>query len=405
MTLNQHCYAGHRDFDKPFRILVVGDGKGDSLIFLAVQIVSLPNAEIVAFNANRESVRIVRERIRNQAKRLSLPNLETMIDYRTGPSFDPDDESLGKFDYINYGGTSHHSDDPFFVLQKLAARLNDDGAIGITVCGQLGQTSVHGIREMMSIINRNVDDEKKKIDNTNLVLKNLPSSSLHRKNGRWLSCDSVKTSDLYLQAEARAFTFQEIVDRVAAAGLVLCRFASTMKSLLVPEYLPCKLPQRILTRLSTMNPTEAAICCEHLVGIINRYEFYVTKHVGTGVDQYDWDLIPSFSCYAHGNSLKNRLADSAKGLGESPSFRVGVYQGSIQLPIDVSPLASASYPLVDDCRTMREIVHKLASKFPLRTQESIRNELLKAWRHLIAFDMLQFRHVSSRIGNVNRFGF
>jgi hypothetical protein len=176
-----------------------------------------------------------------------------------------------------------------------------------------------------------------------------------------------------------------------------------MKPLLVPEYLSCKLPQRILTRLAAMNPNDAAMFCEHLVGIVNRYEFYVTKNIGTTVDLRDWDLIPSYSCYAHGNSLKNRLVNSSKDFGESPSFRIGVYQGAIQVPIDVSPIALASYPLIDDNRTMREIVHGLTSQFRYRTQDSIRNDLLKAWRHLIAFDMVQFRHISSRVAHVNRF--
>ena len=405
MTINQYCYAGRRNFDKSFRMLVAGGGTGDSLVFLAVQAASLPNAEIVYLDSNRESMNIAQERIRNQAKRLALPNAETMIDWRIGSLNDLQGMDLGRFDYVNFGGMSNHSGDTPDVLRKLAGVLNDDGAIGITVHGQLGRTSICQIREMMKIINRDVADPEKKIYNTNLLLGNLPSSNPHRKNGRWLSCDPIEVYDLYLRETDRSLTFQEIVDGVAAAGLVLCQFAPSMTPLLVPEYLQCKLPQRILTRLATMSLNDAAVFCEYLVGIVNRYEFYVTKSVGTTVDLRDWDLIPSFSCYANANSLKNRLVNPPKDFGESPSFRVGVYQSSIQVPIDVSPLALASYPLIDDDRTMREIVHKLAATFTLRTQDLVRNELLKVWRHLIALDMIRFRHISSRVAHVNRFGF
>jgi len=405
MTLNQYCYNGRRDFDKPFRILVAGGGTGDSLVFLAVQAAALPGVEIVYLDLSRESMKIAQERLQNQARRLALPNVGELIDYRIGSLLDLESTGFGKFDYVNCCGVLHHLDDPLLGLQKLASVLTDDGALGIMVYGQLGRTGVRQIQEMMKIVNRDVADTEKKIHNTNLVLKNLPSSNLHRKNGRWLSCDPAETYDLYLHAKDRAFTFQEIADWVTAAGLTLCQFSSTMKPLLVPEYLQCKLPQRILVRLAAMNPHDAAVFCEHLVGMINRYEFYVTKHAGTTVDLRDWDLIPSFSCYANGNSLKNRLKNPPKEFGDSPCFRVGVYQGSIQVPIDVSPVALASYPLIDDVRTMREIVHKLTTKFTLRTQDSIRNELLKVWRHLIAFDMIQFRHVSSVVAHVNRFNF
>ena len=403
MTVNQYCYAGRRNFDEPFRILVVGGGTGDSLVFLAVQVATLPNVEIVYLDENREAMNIVQERVHNQAKRLSLPNAETIINRQTGSLRDLAAPNLGKFDYINCGSL-HHLDDPVDGLRKLGAVLNDDGALGITVHGQLGRTGVRQIQEMMRIVNRDVAETEEKIRNTNLVLRNLPSSNLHRKNGRWLSGDPAEMYDLYLREADRSFTFQEIVDGVAVAGLVLCQFASSMKPLLVPEYLQCKLPQRILTRLAAMNPNDAAVFCEHLAGIINRYEFYVTKKTGTTVDLRDWDLIPSFSCYANANSLKNRLLNPGE-LGESPSFRVAVYQHSIQVPIDVTPIATASYPLIDDNRTMREIVHKLTPAFPFRTPDSIRNELLKAWRHLTAFDMIQFRHVSSDVAHINRINF
>jgi len=403
MTVNQYCYAGRRDFGKPFRILVTGGGTGDPTVFLAVQAATLPNAEIVHLDINREAMNIVRERIRNQAKRLSLPNLDAMVDWHIGSLPDSERMDLGKFDYIHCV-LLDCPDDPLLMLRKVGDSLNDDGAAGITMHAQPGRTGIGQIQEMMAIINRNVDDAERKIRNTNVVLKNLPSSNLHRKNGRWLSGDAAETRDLYLRAAGKAFTFQEIVDGVAAAGLVLCRFASSMKPLLVPEYLQCKLPQRILARLAAMNPHDAAVFCEHLAGIINRYEFYVTKKGGTTVDLRDWDLIPSFSCYANANSLKNRLMNP-ENLGESPGFRVAVYQSSIQVPIDVTPIATASYPLIDDNRTIREIVHKLTAAFPFRTQDSIRNELLKAWRHLIAFDMIQLRHVSCGVEQLNRYGF
>ncbi len=404
-TLNQYCYGGRRDFDKPFRMLVAGGGTGDSLAFLAVQTAWLPNAEIVYLDLSRESMKIAQERIRNQAKRLSQPNIEKIIDYRIGSLLDLERMGLGKFDYINCCGVLHHLADPSEGLRKLGDALNDDGALGIMVYGQLGRTSVYQVQEMMKLVNRDVVDMEKKIRNTNLVLRCLPSTNLHRKNGRWLSCDPIETYDLYLHEQDRAFTFREIIDWVAAAGLTLSQFTSTMKPLLVPEYLQCKLPRRILDRLEKMSPHEAAEFCEHLVGMINRYEFYVAKNSGTTVDLRDWDLIPSFSCYAIGNSLRNRLQNPPKNFGEAPTFRVKVYQGAIQVPINVSPLALTSYALIDDKRTIRELVHQLASKFPLRTQESLRNELLEVWRHLIAFDMIQFRHVSSRLTNLNRYNF
>ncbi len=402
-TINQHCFRGRRDFVEPLRILVIG-GNGDPLVFLAVQCARLPNTSIVCIEPDHARTKVVQERLRNQSIRLGEPNVGKMVEFRADSISNAGKLAPGGFDYIHCGIEANLRNDSPDRLQMLGDLLTPDGCLGVTVHGAIGRTSVRQIEEIFRIVNAGVSDAEKKIRNANLVLRNLPSSNLHRNFGRWPILGR-KSSDVYDPDGLRhdsSFTRKSLDAYVTAAGLSLCAFASSMKPFIVPEYLQCQLPQRIKARLRELEPDAAATFCEHLVGKLNRYEFYASKGRNTAIDLFDWDVVPFFSCYAKSNALEERLRNPAKAVVDPPAFRVNAYQQSIRIPVDVSPLLAASYPLIDDSATMREIVLDLAALFPFRTLETLRGNLLEGWRTLIDFDMIQFRHVAGRIDGLNR---
>lgn len=407
VAINQYCYRARRDFDEEFRILIAGGGTGDATVFLAAQIARLPNAEIIYVDLSNESMNIARQRLRNQAQRLALPEMEKKVDFRLGSLLDVGEMGIGRFDYINCSGVLHHLDDPDAGLRALASVLKDDGVMTIMVYTQVGRTTVYHVQDMMRIVNRNEPEIEKKIRNTNLMLKNLPSTNLHKKNRRWISLENnpIELYDLFLHSQDRAYTFMQLSDWVSRVGLHLNYFVNHVKAHLTPQMLPLRLPRRILSRLVGMNPRETAAFSEYLLGTLNTYEFVLTWQTDTAAAWDDWDLIPSFSYAAKFSGLSSKLVSPLEENIQSIAFPVNSYPGNINMPIDISPLALASYPLIDDERTIRDIVLRLKSFNPIRTRESLRDELILCWKNLIEFDMIQFRHVSSNVKNLNRYNF
>ena len=185
MIVNQRCFQGKMNFHGEFRMLVAGGGTGDASTYLAVQTAWLPNAKVVYVDLSTESMKIAKERLHNQTVRLGHPNIEEIVEFHHGSLLDVEKMGIGKFDYINCSGVLHHLKKPDEGLAALRSVLKDDGAMSIMVYGQVGRTTIYQMQELMRIVNRNVDDMDEKIKNTNLFLRYLPSSNLHRLGGRW----------------------------------------------------------------------------------------------------------------------------------------------------------------------------------------------------------------------------
>lgn len=404
-TINQNCYRGRRDFDREFRILVAGGGTGDASTFYAVQTAGLPNVRIVYLDLSSASMEIAKKRLRYQAARLKLPQLESIVEFRLGSLLDVDAMGLGRFDLINCSGVLHHLEDPQAGLRALNSALKDDGAMSLMVYGQIGRTSVYWIQDMMRIINENVEDSEVKIRNTNLILKNLPSSHLHVKDGRWVRLESHPTElyDLFLHFRDRAYTFAELIDWLRQADLHLSHVTAHMKPYLIPEYQVGELPRTIRTRFNAMTPYEASCFSELLCGNLNTYEFFSCRRQNASVDLDDWDLVPFF----HGDPCYQDTIRTLRSLEEkqdikSISLPWEAPPRSLSIPVDLSPLARASFPLVDDRRTMKEIVLRLKLRFPGKSETALRKDLLTHWKNLVEFDIIMFRHRSSNLKNLNR---
>lgn len=386
-AVNRYCWRGRRDFDEEFRILVVDDGTGDAAVFLAVQAARLPKVEIVYLAPNAESGDITRRRLRNQAERLGLPEMEKKVDFRLGSLLEVESVNIGRFDYIHCGGVSHRLDDPSVGLRALAAGLRDGGVMGVMVHAEIGRAAASHVRDMMRIVHRNETDVAQKIRDVNRLLEHLPSTNLYRKSG------SVEPDDLLLLRRERTYTFTQLVERLHDCGLHLNDFVGRIKAHLMPEFLPGRLPRRIRARLAEMAPRQVAALMESLSGSLDAYEFYVSQNSDTAADLSDEDLIPSFSYAAKRCGLASKLNDPPDETIRSLTFSVESRPKPLDIPVDLSPLALASYPLIDDERTIGDIARRLRSDGP---------QLVRHWKNLLEFDRIHLRHVSSNVGNLNR---
>ena len=404
MIVNQRCYQGKKDFHGEFRVLVAGGGTGDASTYLAVQTAWLPNAKVVYVDLSTESMKIAKERLHNQAVRLGNPNIEKVVEFHHASLLDVEKMGIGKFDYINCSGVLHHLKDPNEGLAALRSVLKDDGAMSIMVYGQIGRTSIYQVQELMRIVNRNVDDMDEKIKNTNLFLRYLPSSNLHRLGGRWGANESnpIEIYDLFLHSQDRAYTVDQLYDWVEGCGMNIVSFSSGQQSYLTPEFYPHGLSHRIRERIKQLNVRDQRIFSELLYGHVNKFEFQITPRSEPGIDLFDLDLIPCFTLLAKNQNMPSRLS----GTEESASlFHIPNHLEKLSFTVHSSPFAKDIYRLIDDTRTIREMLPKMQSLHPYMSEEAIHRDIIKNLKQLMQFDIIHLRHKSCRCELLNRGNF
>jgi SAM-dependent methyltransferase len=406
MVVNQLCFQGKKNFHDEFRMLVAGGGTGDASTYLAVQTAWLPNAKVVYIDLSTESMKIAKQRLRNQAVRLSQPRIERVVEFHHGSLLDVEKMGLGPFDYINCSGVLHHLKDPNEGLAALRSVLKDDGAMSIMVYGQVGRTTIYQIQELMRIVNRNIDDMDEKIKNTNLFLRYLPSSNLHRLGGRWGANESnpVEIYDLFLHSQDRAYTIGQLYDWVEGCGMSITAFSPGQHSFLSPELYPQTLSRKIRERIKGMSVREQRVFSELFYGHINKFEFHITPQSQShlGIDWLDLDLIPCFSLLAKQQNMPARLAGSE----ESASlFHIPNHLDKLSMTIVTSPFAKSVYQRIDDIATVGEILQKMRSLYPQMSDEAIHRDILNNLKRLMQFDILHIRHKSCRCELLNRHHF
>jgi len=401
MIVNQRCFQGKKNFHGAFRMLVAGGGTGDASTYLAVQTAWLPNAKVVYVDLSTESMKIARERLHNQAIRLGHPNIEEIVEFHHGSLLDVAKMGIGKFDYINCSGVLHHLEDPDEGLAVLRSVLKDDGAMSIMVYGQVGRTTIYQIQELMRIVNRNVDDMDEKIKNTNLFLRYLPSSSLHRLGGRWGANESnpVEIYDLFLHSQDRAYTIEQLYDWVEGCGMSITSFSSGQHSFLTPELYPHMLSHKILERIKKMSVREQQIFSELFYGHINKFEFHMTQQSEPGIDWLDLDLIPCFTLLAKQQNMHTRLAGSEES---ASSYNIPNHLDKLSLTIQTLPFAKSIYQKIDDIATIGDILEKMRILYPQMSNDAIHRDIVKNLKQLMQFDILHIRHKSCRCELLNR---
>lgn len=395
MVVNHRCFNGKKDFHNEFRALVAGGGTGDASTYLAVQMARLPGAKVIYVDLSTESMKIAKQRVRHQARRFQIPNIEKIVEFHQMSLLDVGKLDSGPFDYVNCSGVLHHLRDPSEGLFALKNVLKPDGAMSIMVYGQVGRTTIYQVQELMRIVNKNVDDMDQKIRNTNLLLSYLPRTNLHARCGRWGANESnpVEIYDLFLHSQDRAYTVGQLYDWVEGNGLHLLRFSSGQFSFLDPQYYPQQVSRLVRERLLEMSTREQQEFSEYFFGQINKYEFYVTPTPDTTATLNDDDMIPSFSLLAKTRKLPELLKHPESSVAQ---FQIPNHLGGITLSVGVSQFAKKVFHKIDEYKTVEEISEEIAQHYPNMPLEEVRSEVKNCLGKLETYDMINLRHKSCR---------
>ncbi|HBT78332.1 MAG TPA: hypothetical protein DEB39_15730 [Planctomycetaceae bacterium] len=402
--VNYRCYRGRRNFDKSFRVLVAGGGTGDAFVYLAAQIHRLPKAHIAYVDLSAESMKIAKARLHNQSIRMNAPRMKAICSYHHASLLDVGSLDIGTFDYINCSGVLHHLADPLEGLRALKNVLNPGGAMGIMVYGQIGRTSIYAVQDMMRIVNRGVEDPERKIRNTRLLLKNLPSINTHRISNRWVDVpNSVELYDLFLHSRDRAYTIPQLYEWIESAGLYFNDFSPTQKPFVDHRTAPVRLSRKLNERLSKMSDRDAAAAYELIFGCTNKFEFHLSDSPDADMDIHDEEAIPFFGTFAVRFALRDRLVQlTPQEAGKRIAVDIEGPVHRVSTRLETTSLAISAYHLIDGRRTMREILAKLRLQYPGVNLETLRADLFKDLKPAIDSYTIHFMHPSGNPDNLVR---
>jgi len=291
--INYYCYEGRKDYSAGFRVLVAGGGTGDSVIFLAEQLLEY-NADIVYLDISTTSMAVARQR----AKIRGLTNItwinESILNI---PGLD-----LGMFDYINCTGVLHHLENPYEGLTALRSVLKDDGAMMLMLYATYGRTGIYHIQDIMRLVNRGVTSNPEKVDNCKRILNSLPPTNWMVANKGLYGAEisefgDIGIYDLFLHTQDRSYTVPELYEFIESADLnILQLFAShEPRGNRLYDPLSYISDSGIRERVRKLPLKEQQTIAELLHGRINKHMFYVTPTIPKRPVLEDLDNIPFLS--------------------------------------------------------------------------------------------------------------
>jgi SAM-dependent methyltransferase len=382
-AINFYCWRGRRSVQKAFRALVAGGGTGDAVMYLAHQLRGT-DATITYLDLSQASLEIARTR----ARCCGMPE---RITWRQGSLLDLPDMGLGEFDYINCSGVLHHLPDPPAGLQALKSVLKPDGVMGIMLYGLYGRTGVYQIQDLMRLICCDESDPATKLRRTRAVLASLPPTNWFRRGANLFNeeMDDSEVYDMFLHARDRAYTVVQAYDLVAGAGMHFARHTSDQRALYEPEFAFGDPETR--AAIGKLSLAEQHAAAELFWGATTRHSFWITRAPGIRTELGDPENVPFFSRYGLRARIRETMLAAAGGLWRHDIQHPGGIQVNLRLP--VVPAVKRFIELIDDRRTMGEIVETIAASYdPVPPAADVWQTCLFVLNTLLRGDFVLMRH-------------
>jgi len=361
-NISHYCFAGKRDLRDGARFLVAGGGTGDIVMFLGEQLRDT-NAEIVYLDLSQASMEIARERadIRgltnitwHQRSLLELPNMD-----------------VGKFDYINCCGVLHHLEDPVKGLNALASVLSEEGAMNIMVYAQYGRTAIYQMQELMRLVNKGIRDLQQCVDNTHLIIAELPEENAYKRDeARWKGdiddLGDIEVYDLFLHSQDRAYTVPQVYKWLNDCDLNMVSFtgfSGQKLKYIADTYVRNEKLRDLIDKSSIEHQQSIA---ELMNGNIKTHTFYVNKQKNTIADHMDFNLVPFYSfTFAPPEVLFN---DLSKNTTKAIELNLGKQISSLKL--DQAKYTRYILRYLDGNRSLCEIVQCIKDDFSNNDDQS-----------------------------------
>lgn len=348
-VINSIAFKGKQNFQN-FNVLIAGGGTGDGTIFLAEQLRSFPGARVTYCDLSQSSMNIAKQR----AQTRNLSN----ITWLNQSLFDLED-CQACFDYINCSGVLHHLADPPSGLKQLQRLLKPEGVISLMLYGKTGRTAVYQIQDLLKILTADIPNLAEQIDVAKNLIPQIPDTNW------WNHCKGFVRDyenggdagivDLFLHAQDRPYSVEELYDFIEGSGLYLVDFAMPDRFKLRPETYSFDDKLSALLKQLPKKKQQAAI--ELLVGNQIKFTCYVSKSPDPGAQISDLDNIPYYNRSSlDGNQFadfleKNSISNLALTIENKykPFIKVGEYSADL-------------FRLIDGKKTLQEIYASIEKK-------------------------------------------
>ena len=387
--VNFYCFGGRQDFSKGFRVLLAGNGTGNTTIYFANALRDT-NAEIVYLDISANSMAIAKRR----AEKRGLKNIQwvhrSLLDL-------PQMKELGEFDYINCGGVLHHLADPDAGLNALRCVLKEDGAMGIMVYGKYGRSGVYAVQETMRLLSKNTPNKAEQVELCKKLLPHLPKGHSwhhlkHHFEGALRVHGDGEMFDLFLHSQDRAYTVPEIYAWVKRCDLEFLNFMymdGLARAIYDPSMFITDPDLRALA--AALPPQEQQALAEVLYGEMKLHFFYTAKHKKLPPDVSDQNTIPFFSHIIGYSDAKLEILNQIEASGGAPAVKISNSQKSAKVMLQKTANVLDLLRLIDGKRTVCEILNQ-ANEVLGVPKEVLKNEFEYLYTTLHHLDWLLLKY-------------
>jgi len=344
-VINHHCFGGRRDWQAPFRVLVAGGGTGDASTNLGRQLQSIGTGELVYLDLSQASMAVAKQR----AEQLGLTN----ITFVNGSLLEVAEMGLGSFDYINCSGVLHHLADPDAGARALASVLNDDGAMGIMLYGELGRTGIYHAQEMLRMLSGDRSDAER-IALARRFLPQLPTSNWLSRNDelKWDDAlDDAEVYDRFLHSCDRAYRVPDCIDLMGSAGLEILHFTP---GLLHRPSTYLRDPE-LLAQTEQWPPLQQAAFVELFSGTRSRLSFFAGRGPAqAAASTDDLDAVPIL--------LTSTGAMIADRIGQEGRLEITLGSVTMNQPMQLGPLVDDILRHIDSRTSLRTLYEGVSGR-------------------------------------------
>jgi SAM-dependent methyltransferase len=387
-ALNFYCFGGRRNFSDGFRALVVGGESCQSAIDLAEQLRGT-GAAVVYVDAGEQAIDIAQDHARMrgvcddiewiQAAPLNLPSI-----------------GLEPFDYVNCCGMLPTLAEPTAALKLFKSILKPDGALGLSFHGKYGRTGVSQLRDLMNLVNRDTDDPSDAVAMTRAVIDRLPATNWCKRAvdlfPLYDNLSDAEIHDLFLSQQHSEFSIRDVWELLDAAGLFLVEHTREQRALCEPQFAFPEGP--LLKQIQKLPRRDQQAATELYWGAITRHTFWASNRSRPIAALTDPDMIPFFTRFAVTQGVQQSILNTA---GDEWSWTTRLAgEVDVSITFHVAPAARRFVELIDNRRTLAEIVETILSAYnprpPLEEAMKIARYVMEV---LLRQDLLLVRHKST----------
>jgi SAM-dependent methyltransferase len=384
-ALNFYCFGGRCDLTDGFRALVVGGGSGQSAIDLAEQLQGT-GATVVYVDASEQVIDIAQENAKTRG-------VCDAIEWIQASPLDLSGLGLEPFDYVNCCGMLETLPEPTAALKLLKSLLKPDGALGLSFHGKYGRTGVSQMRDMMGLVTRDMDDTADAVAMTRAMIDRLPATNWCKRAVDLFpiydGIDDAEIHDLFLNQQHCELSIPDVWELLDSAGLFLVEHTREQRALCEPQFAFPDGP--LLKQIQKLSRRDQQAATELYWGAITRHTFWASSQSDTIAPLTDPDMIPFFTRFAATHDVQQSILSTA---GDEWLWRTRLAgEVDVSITFHVAPAARRFVELIDNQRTLAEIVETILSAYNPRPPIE---EAMKIARYVIEVllrqDLLLVRH-------------